>query len=566
MEGKLLKAVIEYNGMGFSVIPCKKNKKPFIKWEKYQTERASLEQIRAWWEKWPAANPGIITGAVSGVDVVDADSETGKATIEEFLPDSLLIPTVKTPKGYHFYFKHSPGLQNGTRIISDCDLRTTGGYVLTPPGSNEGGAYSWADGLKITDLALPEMPDMLFDVLKNGGRCTGASSSERIYKNDSIPLDKNSLSREGDNIAKKPGDNTRQHLTTNDNIGFDKGCRDNTLFHLANHLVKSGMPTVTIEIYLRFFASHCKPPFPEKEISLKIQSALKRFESRDRNLTKEIRDLIVTTSGNITTTFIQQMTTLTTREDKKKSCVILGRLEKEGLIEKTGRIAGEYRRIESDCKPMDWVNAPTEFIDIWLPYGLDRIAGVQPGNVLVFAGEKDSGKTAALMNIAKENRHDFNIYYFSSEMAEREFKMRASKFDITPDQWGIKVYERASNFQDVIKPGEGNLNIIDFLEIYDNFYRIGANIAKIHEKLKGAVAIIAIQKSPGQDFGRGGAFSLEKARLYISLFQGKAKCISCKNFREDSPAGNPRGKEYHFKLVDGCKFIRTGDWHKPVEG
>ena len=95
---------------------------------------------------------------------------------------------------------------------------------------------------------------------------------------------------------------------------------------------------------------------------------------------------------------------------------------------------------------MDWVNADTEFLDFWLPYDLTKIAGVQPGNVLILAGEKDSGKTAALMNIAKENRHNFKVHYFSSEMGAAEFKLRANKFDIMPDQWGIKVYEWVSNF------------------------------------------------------------------------------------------------------------------------
>lgn len=126
----MLRAAAKYQEMGFSVIPCQKNKKPFVKWEQFQEKPASRDQIKKWWKRWPDANPAIVTGAVSGVDVVDADSEAGKQALEEFLPETLLIPTVKTPKGYHFYFKHSPGLQNGTRVLHDCDVRASGGYVL----------------------------------------------------------------------------------------------------------------------------------------------------------------------------------------------------------------------------------------------------------------------------------------------------------------------------------------------------------------------------------------------------------------------------------------------------
>ncbi len=100
MENKLLNAAIEYNGMGFSVIPCKKNKKPFLKWTKYQTHRASQDQIKKWWAKWPDANPAIVTGKISDLIVVDADTDEGRENLNDnFLPDAISIPTVKTRNG-----------------------------------------------------------------------------------------------------------------------------------------------------------------------------------------------------------------------------------------------------------------------------------------------------------------------------------------------------------------------------------------------------------------------------------------------------------------------------------
>ena len=115
-------------------------------------------------------------------------------------------------------------------------------------------------------------------------------------------------------------------------------------------------------------------------------------------------------------------------------------------------------------------------------------------------------------------------------MGGAEFKLRAEKFlDIMPEEWNIKFYERSSGFQDVIKPGSGNLNIIDFFEIHDNFFKISESLSAIHQKLNGGLAVIAIQKAPGADLGRGGTFSLEKARLYVSLDYGKAKIITATN-------------------------------------
>jgi hypothetical protein len=239
--------------------------------------------------------------------------------------------------------------------------------------------------------------------------------------------------------------------------------------------------------------------------------------------------------------------------------MVLKRLCVEGLIEKYGNRHGYYRRIEDECKPVDWINAETNYIDFWLPLGLDRMAGVQPGNIMMIAGSKDAGKTAFLLNIAKENRHRMKVHYFNSEMGESEFKLRMSKFDdvsVETLSRDIKMYPRHDAFHAAIKPGEGSLNIIDFLEVTNDFWRVSEAIKQIHQKLDGALCVIGLQKNPHVDLGRGGSFSLEKARLYISLDYGKAKIISCKNFKEDSPVGNPRSYSCNYKLVNGCRIIK----------
>jgi hypothetical protein len=75
----MIKAALWYlEKMNFSVIPVRKNKKAFVKWSQYQNTKPSSQQIKEWWSKWPDANIGIITGAISGIDVVDCDSEAGK--------------------------------------------------------------------------------------------------------------------------------------------------------------------------------------------------------------------------------------------------------------------------------------------------------------------------------------------------------------------------------------------------------------------------------------------------------------------------------------------------------
>jgi AAA+ ATPase superfamily predicted ATPase len=272
----------------------------------------------------------------------------------------------------------------------------------------------------------------------------------------------------------------------------------------------------------------------------------------------------MTTSGNITTTFVYNRQQVTTREEKKKVAVILNRLAKEGLLEPTGIRAGEYRIVDRSCEAEDWQNACTEPISgLWLPFELDQIIEVMPGDIILIAGSQNAGKSALMMNIAKENRDKFVIHYFSSELRPGSFKRRMQKFpDVSPDQMNINFYQRSSNFSDVIKSGQGNLNLIDYIEIHDNFYKISEILSRLHDKLNGALLIAAIQKDPKSLYGRGGSFTQEKPVLSLSLDHGVATISKCKEWREGCE--NPNKMQYFFKLVDGCRILKSQGWHRPV--
>jgi hypothetical protein len=397
------------------------------------------------------------------------------------------------------------------------------------------------------------MPSFLFDLLKQ------SFINNNIYNSNSA----NSL---GGLVGS--GENGMTTLSTISTLStfLTEGTRDNDIFHVANCLIKGGCSQeITAEV-LKILAINCNPPYPEHDIPIKIKSALDRNERREKNLTQAVYEDVMSTNGNFLSTNLPICQQCQHREDKKKISVVLGRFVKEGLIERVGDRNGVFRLVNKDVDELDWVNAEMSYLPFWMPLGVDQMAGLLPGNIAILAGSKDSGKTAWLMNIAKENRHKYKVHYFNSEMGPAEFRLRASKFDdIHPSQWhNFRLIARADNFSDVIEPGKGNLNIIDFIEIHDNFYKVAEQIKKIHDKLNGALAFIAIQKNIGVDLGRGGSFSLEKARLYISLDKGSAKIISAKNFMPDSPVGNPAGNVCRYKLVGGAKIIRADDvgWHR----
>lgn len=236
------------------------------------------------------------------------------------------------------------------------------------------------------------------------------------------------------------------------------------------------------------------------------------------------------------------------------------KLVTEGALSHFGNRRGWYIPCDKVLKRMDFVNADDEPSNVWLPFGLNEKVELYQDSVVIIAGAPNSGKTALMLNIVKENMSRFNVNYFNSEMSAGELKVRLNKFDhISLDQWDFKAYERAGDFHDVIRPGPENLNIIDFLECHDEFFKMGKMIKDIHDSLNGSVAIIAIQKNPGTDVGLGGFRSLEVTRLALAIDFGRIKIVKAKNF---SGENNPNGLVTEFKILHGSQLIKTNDWHK----
>jgi len=148
-------------------------------------------------------------------------------------------------------------------------------------------------------------------------------------------------------------------------------------------------------------------------------------------------------------------------------------------------------------------------------------------------------------------------------MGDTEFRKRLELFEDVPlSSWKFHPYHRASDFADLITP-EKKIFIVDFLEVTTDFWKVGGMIQEIHKKLKEGVCIIALQKADNKDTGRGGDFSKEKARLYLSLDYlndqkvNRIKITDAKAWRTDR---NPRGMYRNYKLVKGSRFVPVTDW------
>jgi hypothetical protein len=244
---------------------------------------------------------------------------------------------------------------------------------------------------------------------------------------------------------------------------------------------------------------------------------------------------------------------------------VLLNLREMGLIEPSGRKRGHYSTVADDCQRIDWQTATDDWYPLWLPLGIGEKAGTRKKNIIVVAGETNAGKTAFVLNTVHKNlaanggKHK-RVWYFNSEMGPDELRGRLLNIGRDVSHWdGLEAFERVRDFHQVIRP-EG-LNVIDFMEITQDFSLVGAWITAIHERLQSGVAIVCLQKKKGEDTGRGGEFTLEKCRLGLALSYNHGvnacKIVKCKN-----PVGitNPQGQEIDFEIERGSSFKPVSEW------
>ncbi|HEV2640776.1 MAG TPA: bifunctional DNA primase/polymerase [Actinocrinis sp.] len=120
------------------------------------------DQVTTWWERWPTANIGGVTGVV--FDVCDIDSPEGIAAVAPLLGACHgVAPVVRTGSGgWHLLFEPT-GLGNRVRFLPGTDWRGAGGYVVLPPSLHAtGNHYQFA---RLTAGEIPAVPPALLAAL-----------------------------------------------------------------------------------------------------------------------------------------------------------------------------------------------------------------------------------------------------------------------------------------------------------------------------------------------------------------------------------------------------------------
>lgn len=248
-------AALAYLGRGWSVVPIRpKAKLPLIAWEQYQHRRADEDEIAEWFQRWPNANIGIVTGSISQIVVLDIDPRhDGAESLARLEAVNGTLPaTVEAETGgggRHLYFRAPPmELRSRASLAKGADLRAEGGLVVAPPSIHPSGkAYAWRSGHDPQTLAPALLPQWL----------------ERLARCDW-------------EMRGHPAWYWRDLLRT----GVEEGVRNTTIASLAGHLLWHGIdPEVVTELLLCWNRVRCRPPLEDEEV-VRVASSITRLHLR----------------------------------------------------------------------------------------------------------------------------------------------------------------------------------------------------------------------------------------------------------------------------------------------
>jgi hypothetical protein len=118
-------------------------------------------EVRHWWQRWPLANVGLLTGA--RFDVLDLDGPPGvealRASLSQRDPAEHPGPVARTGGGGWHLLYAPTGLGNRVGLLPGVDWRGRGGVVVAPPSRHASGRrYAWVRPLV---AELPAVPDRL---------------------------------------------------------------------------------------------------------------------------------------------------------------------------------------------------------------------------------------------------------------------------------------------------------------------------------------------------------------------------------------------------------------------
>ena len=259
MQSPCARAALDYLSRGWSVLPFRAgDKRPLVAWTEYQRRRPTEAEVQAWFLETPNANVGIVTGAISGLIVLDIDPAHGgdeslRRLEREQGPLPRTVEAVTGSGGRHLYFAHPGGLvHNRVGIFTGIDVRADGGCVVAPPSLHHSGQrYRWASAHEPENCPLAPLPSWLVAQVSERGERTG-----------------------------HPLTYWRKLVAE----GVAEGERNNTIASLTGHLLWHGVdPDAVLELLLCWNRVRCRPSLPDDEVIRTVDSIIRIHRQHEAN-------------------------------------------------------------------------------------------------------------------------------------------------------------------------------------------------------------------------------------------------------------------------------------------
>ncbi len=278
-DNPILEAALKYQAMGLSVIPIRPgDKRPDLRsWKKYQSQPADRATVRRWFRDDPDLSIAIILGKVSGgLVVADFDDMKAYEAWKEAFPElAAMLPTVKSGKGCHVYFR-SPNAKYGKLKdwSGQCDgnpgeLLADRRYVIVPPSKHASGKlYTW----------ITPLPDDINDIPKLGAVKSGFTSPQPRKKKTAA----NPRYGKDDDVNGFCFLRTRKFL----DCGAPKTSRNNELYHAASNLASLGYSFEDARALLLKSCQKCSPPYKGKKEDREIEATIESGFNNPRHCAK----------------------------------------------------------------------------------------------------------------------------------------------------------------------------------------------------------------------------------------------------------------------------------------
>ena len=241
---------------------------------------------------------------------------------------------------------------------------------------------------------------------------------------------------------------------------------------------------------------------------------------------------------------------------------IMHKLKTKGVVcPVTSRGDGWWRAADNSLDELQWWESEAIKEDnLLLPLTINNYCIIPRPSLVIISGKYNAGKSAFCLNTVMLNTPKWGGYldFYVSEGAEL-IKPKFAKLGIT-EAPSFRTYRRTENFADIINPD--NLSVIDYLRVnMEQSYAVTEKLFEIFNKLKTGIAVVAMQKPPGErKVAFGGASTAFEPTLYVGMdkdYLGFEKIKVPKLTDID-----PYALKIQFKIANGVNFY---DVHEVVE-